>query len=458
MNITSLNDHLPKVRFTFGRELEQITLPAIVARTDGITPQSDIEVLIIDMTNRPFKDVRLLYDLYDYNDYTTDGNDEITEPMSDPSDTGLFCRGLRLEHDPTFDFSPTNSKCDQADEVCKYAFAKVVDTALYRRSRPLDGESQYIGVKPTSPLIDATVTGSVSQIFDSQAGVENVVRGLDNEPVDRRRDRCLPDSIQAEEVSLFLNPTAPINALLHNLPIFLSGDNETEYRYRGLIGEFQRVIGKLKGKRLLGLKRSTQKLIVTGSLSLFRGTSFGENNGYDSLLFPRRGKVEIRSGVEHISTSKVEDAPWGSMDKQLLSISGDSGYMYGCNIRAQNYDSFTNEGIQSCNVTAKIEILIETPADSAFGSNKDVVVAETIETKLQLVRASVRDFKGDSVLYSEMRTCENSQECASDECCFNNRCWHTSLVSQCKESVEPLGFRKAGVSCSSDLECESFLL
>ena len=107
-------------------------------------------------------------------------------------------------------------------------------------------------------------------------------------------------------------------------------------------------------------------------------------------------------------------------------------------------------------MTAKIEILIETPADSAFGSNKDVVVAETIETKLQLVRASVRDFKGDSVLYSEMRTCENSQECASDECCFNNRCWHTSLVSQCKESVEPLGFRKAGVSCSSDLECESF--
>ena len=271
LNITSLNDHLPKVRFTFGRELEQITLPAIVARTDGITPQSDIEVLIIDMTNRPFKDVRLLYDLYDYNDYTTDGNDEITEPMSDPSDTGLFCRGLRLEHDPTFDFSPTNSKCDQADEVCKYAFAKVVDTALYRRSRPLDGESQYIGVKPTSPLIDATVTGSVSQIFDSQAGVENVVRGLDNEPVDRRRDRCLPDSIQAEEVSLFLNPTAPINALLHNLPIFLSGDNETEYRYRGPYRRISESDWEIEGEAITGSKTIDTKTYRYGIFKSLQG-------------------------------------------------------------------------------------------------------------------------------------------------------------------------------------------
>ena len=42
--------------------------------------------------------MRLPYDLYDYNDYTDPAKDII----SDPRDGGLYCRGLRLEDDPTF--------------------------------------------------------------------------------------------------------------------------------------------------------------------------------------------------------------------------------------------------------------------------------------------------------------------------------------------------------------------
>ena len=335
LNITSLNDHLPKVRFTFGRELEQITLPAIVARTDGITPQSDIEVLIIDMTNRPFKDVRLLYDLFDYNDYTLGDNEEVLEPTYDPTDSGLFCRGLRLEHDPTFDFSPSNSKCDEIDEVCKYAFAKIMDTGLYRQSRPLDGQSEFVGTKPTVPLIDATLIGNVSQVFNDQEGAENVLRGLDNESTSRRQNRCLPDSIEAAELAMFLNPLEPIQALAPDLELKLAGDNETIYRYRGPYRRLSQDDWEIEGEAVRGINTIGLQNFRYGVFKQLHGAAFGENNGYDSLLFPRRGKVEIRSGVEHISTSKVSDNPWGDMTKNILTISGDSGYMYGCNIRAK---------------------------------------------------------------------------------------------------------------------------
>ena len=60
LNITALNDYHVSVRFKFGRELESITIPATVSRAPGLTPQTDIQVLALDLKDRPFSKLRLL--------------------------------------------------------------------------------------------------------------------------------------------------------------------------------------------------------------------------------------------------------------------------------------------------------------------------------------------------------------------------------------------------------------
>ena len=59
LNIASLRSRIVNVRFNFGREFESVTIPATVGRAPGLTPQTDIEVLILDMADRPFSQVRL---------------------------------------------------------------------------------------------------------------------------------------------------------------------------------------------------------------------------------------------------------------------------------------------------------------------------------------------------------------------------------------------------------------
>ena len=123
--------------------------------------------------------------------------------------------------------------------------------------------------------------------------------------------------------------------------------------------------------------------------------------------------------------------------------------MYGCSKRMSEFDEFSKEGIQSCNVTAKIEIL-------ALEDGNEFVMDTNIETKLQVIRRSVKNYLGEEVLYTSMKSCSSSSMCASDECCFNDRCWHNSLVSQCKENDDVFGYLQVGERCNTDLECSSF--
>ena len=55
-----------------------------------------------------------------------------------------------------------------------------------------------------------------------------------------------------------------------------------------------------------------------------------------------------------------------------------------------------------------------------------------------------------------MKTCSTSNACGNSECCFNDRCWDRSLVSQCLEDANVEGNREVGETCSSDYECASF--
>jgi len=438
LNITSLNDYHVSVRFKFGRELESITIPATVSRAPGLTPQTDIQVLALDFKERPFSKLRLLYDLYDYNDYRDDSGIETLEPTVDPYDKGLYCRGLRLEHDSTFEASSANTKCDEAGERCLYSYAKILDSGLYKRSDPEDDSSEFVAISPTEPQLDTT-------------GV-----GYNQAPISLRESRCLPDSFSFTELSTSLSES--ITTMAVEMPVLLSDDqgNEENYFFNGpyrAIGEDRWEIKSTTGQTSSAIFFPPPALgsenydNYPSGIFKYNGNStspLDPQTGFGSFLFPRRGRMEISSEVEHLSSSTT----WGNIAKDSLVISGETEMMYGCNMRVSNYDKYSNEGIQSCNITATIEII-------ANIDGEEVVVDEANDLKVQIIRESETNYEGREVLYTSMKSCSGSNSCASDECCFNDRCWHNSLVSQCLEDGNVVGNLQTGEGCNSDYQCSS---
>ena len=441
LNITSLRTNIVKVRFTFGKNLEVIDVPATIGRAPGLTPQSDVEVLIMDFSSRPFRNLRLLYDLYDYNDYT---DDELNEAVDDPYNTNLYCRGLRLEHDPTFDGTTSNSFCDESEEKCLYAYAKIVDSGLAELEDREDLTSNYYSIIPSLPHV------ALSSL------------GYQNEHINVREKRCLPDSIDADEFEVFMKNSLNFEgsdltgSLSYDAPIVLSsdptkthsGDNVISYKYRGPYRAVDTENWEIRPSSSGGSGAIFSGATPTGIFQeQFSGA--GDFTGYKSYLFPRRSKLELKANVEHISLSKSADNFSTNFTLNELLVSGDTTEMYGCAKRMSEFDEFSLEGIHSCNVTAKIEII-------ALEDGNEVVMDSAIDTKLQVIRASVKNYLGEEVLYTSMKSCESSSMCANDECCFNNRCWHNLLVSQCKEEDNVIGHLQVGESCNTDLECSSF--
>ncbi len=432
LNITSLSDRIIKVRFNFGREMEPIVVPAAIGRAPGITPQTDIEVLILDMNSRPFENVRLLYDLYDYNTYeTTAGGfqEDDVEFTSDPRSGGLYCRGLRIEHDSTFLDSSSNGLCDAADEKCNYAYAKVVDSGLV---------SGGIAINPSEPQIDLDGNGYTQ---DSSA---NALK------------KCLPDTGSGNENSAeaIINGTFQ-TALAYGANVTVDGNT---YQYNGPYRAIASSDWEITGDAIVS---SIDALNPVGT-GLFQSllTAGNVDSGQRSFLFPRAGKMSLNANVDYFGLNSHENTTRGDAATRLLA-SGDSQWMDGCNMRVTNHDEFTNEGISSCNVTATIELI--TP-DLVNGGDLVIFPDPTLvnqddkaasRVKLQLIRPSLTDFQGREVLYSAMKTCSNSNSCGSQECCFNSRCWSKDLVSQCLEDVPGEGNMGIGESCSSDFQCSS---
>ncbi|MBT4793058.1 MAG: hypothetical protein HON90_15905, partial [Halobacteriovoraceae bacterium] len=135
INISALNPESVYVRFSFGMTRSTIIIPATVSTAPGLTPQTEVQVLILDLKSKPFEDVQLLYDLYDYNnyDFAGTGNDPgaLGEAVNFNRDDKLFCRGLNLEDDSTFAGSLSNG-CNASGDTCKYAYVKVVDKGLIK--------------------------------------------------------------------------------------------------------------------------------------------------------------------------------------------------------------------------------------------------------------------------------------------------------------------------------------
>jgi hypothetical protein len=425
LNITSLNDRLVSVRFNFGREIEPVEIPATITRGSGITPQTDIEVLALSMDDRPFQEIRLLYDLFDYNDYRDEDGNETLDPITNPRDGNLYCRGLRLEHDPTFQSSSNNTRCDGFDgegnpinERCLYSYAKIVDAGLFN-------PNQNLFKVPTEPQIDLNGTNGMGYVGDS---------------AELQLSKCLPDTNDRTTIEGVLNA----QFLLSGSGVF-GNDLDVPGAFTQYRGPF-RSIGinswEIRANALITPVTSSQ-----AGTGLFQATYDGTAlTGYRSFLFPRAGRMELQAGVEHFSSQ----APFGLKSLNSRLTSGPTDFMDGCNLRVSNYDAHRNEGLSSCNVTATIEIVSRSQL-----TGQTEVLASSKDLKLQLIRPSITNFRGEEVLYSSMKTCSSSSACGSSECCFNNRCWSKELVSQCLEDVPVVGNRGIGQVCGSDFECSS---
>lgn len=425
LNITSLRDKHVSVRFNFGRGLEPVTIGATIGRAPGITPQTDIEVLMLYVENRPFENIRLLYDLYDYNDYRDEDGIETEEPTDDPRNGGLYCRGLDLQYDPTFDYSVSNQACDAAGEKCLYSYAKILDSGLIRP----DG----ITINPSEPQMD--VTGS----------------GYNSEATSQVLNKCLPDNNNVGQFESLLRTD-----ILSNVGLNTSGtsrvviDSEV-YTYNGPFRPVAYSDWQIKNQAVVSPVNSATA--PTG-LFQFSYNTFDSSDpesyadgGFRSMLFPRSGKVDLVGGVEYFGASTSD--PFGTKVLTSMVSSGSSEYINGCSMRIFNTDDYSGESIASCNVTATIQIITK---DS---NGNDQVLAETKDVKLQLSRASNVNYEGKEVLYSAMKTCSTSSMCGAGECCFNSRCWSKSLVSQCLEDTPDSGNFEVGAACTSDFQCST---
>lgn len=445
INIGSLSDRIVKVRFKFGVNREVVTLPATVAQAPGITPQTEISVLVMDLRSEPFRDIRLPYDLFDYNEYDSDD-----EPTLDNRNSGLYCRGLKVEDDPTFQGV---GACDGAQttgaaEECLYAYAKITDQGLVKQSG-----SVRVPLTPSSPAIKS-ITGS-NYFMDYMA---------------QKLLKPLPDTLpQASNVasgftfSTLASPVGSTDSIAVQFTLANIWNAVTilgsQYYYRGpyrLMNrpnwEYKFPYDQIHGKNRLFKENSWVNYPnylsdpLSDDYQLTSSTTPEQYRiYYNSYLFPLATKLDLGANVPHLASNNPHDV----RTEQTLAVAGKTLWMDGANARAQsrNYDL---EHVGSCNVSATMEIIAKDD------NNVDYVVALSNEVKLQLVRPTqYRTDSGNEVLYTNFKSCSSNSSCGSNECCFNNRCWDQTLVSQCFDSTSTQGNKVIGETCTSDLECTS---
>jgi hypothetical protein len=440
LNIPSLNDREISVRFRFGREKEEIIIPATIGRAPGITPQTDIQVLILDMEDQPFRNLRLFYDLFDYNEYDTnkDGiefgaGDDLAQPTDDIRDAGLYCRGLNLEDDPTFSISSTNSACDEAGETCLYAYARIKDAGLNFLNA-----GEFNAISPTEPQLD---------IFGSGYGNQSQAEIL---------KKCLPDVDHRNSVETVLQTTTSSSSTTK----VAYGDTVfgTAFTYLGPYRTLARDLWQISGEAVFSDLSSPanspsglfQAVLNNAPTNTATDPNAKAEAGMKSFLFPRSGKLDLQPGVEYVGFTDISSQLNATRSIRTLVAAGETEFVDGCNIRVTNTYETNNEGISSCNVTGTIDLIT---TDTTTGEL--ITLNSTNSIKLQLSRASATDFLGNEVRFSALKSCSSSNACGSNECCFNERCWSKDLVSQCLEDVPGEGNLGFGETCNSDFQCTS---
>lgn len=434
LNITSLSDRHVKVHFYFGHEREKVEVPAVVARAPGITPTTDIEVLILNMNSKPFENIRLLYDLYDYNTYDFDQKDpsdgsfisaEISdEPVTDQYNKNLYCRGLILDDDPTF--QGTNANCSGSNQMCLYSYAKVKDRGLHKMD----------------PEFEAGIP-----LFPNMAQIDQEALGYYSDNSSYLLNRCLPDNPRFDDTGtpsadgVFVKISESIS--FDSLGASITGPDEIDYLFMGPYQSTNKSLWQISG------------LAAIGPYGIFRDTLDNsgdvpmEDFGIESNLFPRFIKKNLAANIEHLSSER----PNGFKEVLPFPASGSTVWMDGCNERVTTKNS-QQEHIGSCSVTAIIEIEATDPVTGA----KEIVAGRGdggIEVKLQLTKSSTTNNTGSDVLYANLNSCQNSNGCGAEECCYNNKCWSKKLVSSCLEDSGSTGNLGIGATCTTDYQCSS---
>lgn len=412
INMTSLNSKTVKVRFNFGYDSQSKTIDATISTAPGLTPQTNVEVLVLDMRSSPFEDVQLVYDLFDYNTYDFDdsGSDPgaLTEPVTSNRDDNLYCRGLSLKDDPTYT-GTLSAECDATDSVCKYAYAKVVDKGL------------VLSGTPNIPIVPSEInamSGSLGYYEDTEA---------------IKLQRCLPDDPSLSAILFAFDAANPFSA--YNETSTNKIDDEF-YIYQGPYRTINSDQWEIKDNAMYGPFGIFGDLMNAADI----------DSGYKSKLFPLYTKSEFLKDEQYLGSIIPDD------EKEVLTMpsNGESFWMDGCNERARTVHNITGESIGSCSVTATIEII------AIDDDLKQTVVDITDEVKLQLVKPTQLDTAGDNVLLSSFQQCSSSSQCGSDSCCINKRCWSKTIVSQCVEDLPNYGNKVTGESCTSDYQCSSY--
>lgn len=411
INVTSLADKKVKVRFNFGLTSEPITLPATVSQAAGLTPQTSVEVLVMDLRYRPFEDIQLIYDLYDYNEYSFKGSNDVSaldSPVQNNRDEKLFCRGLSLKDDPTFEGN-ISSGCSSSTDICKFAYAKIVDKGLVKDGTPA------IPITPTEPTV--------------QSGLEGYFKDSDYISL----SRCLTDNPQSNQYIYRNDPDSP--AVTFSYGQSKTIDNETYY-YLGPYRPINEANWQIKLNAALGAKYGIFNSSISGALMAA---------GKESNLFPLATKFDLPKDVEYLGSENPEDFK----SLQVMISNGQSSWMDGCSMRATTVDNNTGEHIGSCSVTATIQII------TVDNDGNETIVDTSKDVKLQLVKPEELNISDENVLLSSFQSCTSSNQCGSGSCCFNGRCWSKAIVSQCVDDLNSYGNLTPGSSCNSDFECAS---
>ncbi len=441
INIGTLQSNFVKVRFKFGVGREAVTIPATVSQAPGITPANNISVLVLDLRSEPFRSIRLPYDLYDYNDYDFPGGDT---PTLDNRDSELYCRGLKLEDDPTFvgvgACDGIQSNPDQPEEECLYSYASVLDQGLLKQSgavkvpitpsavqsKSITGNNYYQDYPAQmlkKPLLDTLVLSAANTIGNYKFSDFNASTG--------------------STAITFTYPTTIWD------PVTIG---TSQYYFRGPYRLVNQTEWQIKFAQLDGPKRLFRQnsyvdypLYLTSPLPDDDQSAPTQNRlYYNSYMFPLATKLTLGANVTHLASA----SPDGVRTETSLATAGATSWMDGANARAQTRNT-DNEHVGSCNISATMEILAKDKNGIEF------VITESKDVKLQLVRPTqYKTDTGNEVLFSNYKRCTSNVECGGSECCFNNRCWDETLVSQC---IDPAlqGHKNVGESCTTDFQCTS---
>lgn len=435
INIGTLKSRFNKVRFTFGASNTVVEIPATITTAPGITPNTDIDVMVLDLRSRPFQSLRLLYDLYDYRDYS----DPTTLPVETNRDPNLYCRALNLVDDHTFN---GQGACDglAADgvtalsEKCLYTYAKVVDRGLTKVSGATE-----TALSPTVPQTDLTST---------QAGYyDQTTANLLN--------RCLPD--QALGTATVVSGTSGTTGVQDlSFTTFAQAGVLQQLDASSAVVYSQDVKYYGPFKPINAANWGIQGDAVFGTYGLFEFTpawpaaaTFADKMDlmalHHSKLFPRFLAMTLRDGVRYLKTD-ITNTDLKTVTQMVGN--GKSESMDGCSTRALSMNT-SGYHVGSCNASAAIEVWSKDDNGVWFQ------VASTNRVVLQLVRAAQIQTDGSDYMYTSFKTCQNGSQCGSDECCYNKRCWSSSLIAQCLENATTIGNQPLGTTCSSDYQCGS---